>query len=194
MNPTLRHPIREFIGHSLLKILGWKALPMKEGIEKAVVIMAPHSSTWDICIGLCLHFATNLKLNWVGKKELFRGPLGPTLKAWGGIPLDREGTKNLVEATVNEFRRRDHFLYGLAPEGTRSYAPYWKSGFYHIAIAAKVPIVFYFVDFKTKISGCGPVFHPTGDITEDMKVIRSFYEKVNPRNPKNCGAIAFKPK
>ncbi|SMF70049.1 lysophospholipid acyltransferase family protein [Pseudobacteriovorax antillogorgiicola] len=192
MKPNKTYPIRRMIGRSVLKLLGWKAVPMQHNVKKAVVLMAPHSSTWDIVIGLGTLFATDLKLNWVGKKELFEGPMGRFFKAWGGVSLDREKTRNLVEAVTEEFANRDEFLYGLAPEGTRAYTDCWRSGFYHIAVGAKVPIVFYYIDFKTKVAGCGPILYPTGDIEADMKVIQDFYQGITPRNPKNCGSIALR--
>ena len=166
---------------------------MQHDVDKAVVLMAPHSSTWDIIVGLGVHFATDLKLNWVGKKELFQGPMGSFFKAWGGISLDREGTTNLVEAVIEEFSERDHFLYGLAPEGTRSKTNYWRSGFYHIAVGANVPIIFYYLDFKTKVGGCGPIIHPSGDLEKDMEIIKKFYDGISPRNPNKSGTVQLKP-
>lgn len=183
------YPIRRLIGRLILKVLGWQAIPMQHDVKKAVVLMAPHSSTWDIVIGLCMHFATDLKLNWVGKKELFNGPLGGLFRAWGGIPLDREGTSNLVETMVQTIKSQDRFLYGIAPEGTRAYRSSWRSGFYHIACGASVPIIFYYIDFKTKVAGCGPILYPSGDIDSDMEKIRDFYSKIQARNPESCGPI-----
>lgn len=183
--------IRRLLGRTLLKALGWKAVPMLHKVPKAVIIMAPHSSTWDIIIGLIIKLATGAQFNWVGKKELFKGPLGEFFKYLGGLPLDREGTKNLVDAMIQEFQHRDRLLYGIAPEGSRSYRAHWRSGFYHIAVGAKVPIIFYYLDFKTKIGGCGPIFYPTGDIVQDMEEIRKFYANITPRNPKNCGPMTF---
>lgn len=186
---TRKSIIAKPIAKLILKCLGWKAVPMHHDINKSVVIMAPHTSTWDIVIGMCTLLSTDLQLNWVGKKELFKGPLGSMFRAWGGVPLDRAGTKNLVEAMASTIKKAETFHYGIAPEGTRSYAKNWRSGFYHIAMQAKVPMVFYFMDFKKKIAGCGPLFRPTGNIKEDMEVIREFYSTISPRNPEKCGDI-----
>ena len=149
-------------------------MPMQHDVNKSVVIMAPHSSTWDIVIGLSMLLATDLQLKWVGKKNFF-GPLGWLLKSWGGVPLDREGTSNFVDAMSKTIKAQNEFHYGIAPAGTRSYTDHWKSGFYHIAIAADVPLIFCFVDFKRKLAGCGPLYRLTGDINKDMKEIRKFF-------------------
>ena len=191
MEKTGNRLLRRILGHSILAALGWKASPLEQPVKKAVIIMAPHSSTWDIIIGLLIRLATGIRLQWVGKKELFKGPLGRLFKYLGGIPLDREGTHNLVDAMIKEFAKRDTFLYGIAPEGSRSHRKFWRSGFYHIATGAGVPIVFFYLDFKTKVGGAGPIFHPTGDMHKDLETTREFYSKITPKNPDKCGPIEF---
>jgi 1-acyl-sn-glycerol-3-phosphate acyltransferase len=165
---------------------------MTHDTPKAIMIMAPHSSSWDLVIGLAIHGATKLELNWMGKQELFWGPFGRLLRSFGGVPLNREATKDLVASVTGEFRSRERFFLGVAPEGSRSYRPYWRSGFYHMALSAQVPVICYYIDYKTKKGGCGPLIHLTGDVEKDLDAIRRFYEGITPKNPQNVGPIRFK--
>ena len=100
----------------------------------------------------------------------------------------------MVEQTAALIRSRERVIIGIAPEGTRSNSKYWKTGFYRIAHQAAVPIAFGFLDWKRKVGGIGPLMETTGDIEEDLKVIRSYYKGVTARNPELVGEIAIKPK
>jgi 1-acyl-sn-glycerol-3-phosphate acyltransferase len=175
-----------FRGFSLafLKLTGWRvegSLP--EGATKCVLIAAPHTSNWDLPYTLMVGFALRLNLYWMGKHSIFRPPFGGLMKWLGGIPVNREKSNNLVAASVEAIRAAQGPLQlTVPPEGTRSKTRYWKTGFYHIAVGAQVPIVMAYMDYARKVSGLGPVFHPTGDIERDMESIKAFYAPFKGKN------------
>lgn len=179
-----------------LVLVGWKA---KSDIEllllpkKFVAILAPHTSNWDLLFIMGVIFALGLKFNWFGKKEVFRWPLGGLFKRLGGIPIERSTHKNMVQQTAELIRSREQVIVGIAPEGTRSNTKYWKTGFYHIAHQAAVPIVFAYLDYDRKVGGLGPMMETMGDIEKDLKVIRSFYQGVTAKYPECVGEVAIKP-
>ena len=180
------------IGRIFLFILGWEFVAAKRNIPKAVAVMAPHTSTWDIILGMAYMMASDVKINWVGKQSLFKGPLGIFFSLMGGMPLDRENATDTVGQVVKIFDSKDKFIYGISPEATRDYRPYWRSGFYHIARRANVPMLLFFLDFKTKRVGCGPLIETTGDAKKDLLKIKDFYDTVAAKNPEKMAPIRFK--
>ncbi len=177
-----------------IALVGWKTegdihvLP-----KKFVAILAPHTSNWDLIFILGVIFAIGLKVNWFGKKEAFRWPLGGLLRRLGGIPIERSTRQNMVQQTVKLMRSREQVIVGMTPEGTRANTAYWKTGFYHIAHQAEVPIAFAFLDYDRKVGGIGPLMATTGDIEEDFKEIRGYYKGVIAKYPECVGEIAIKP-
>ncbi len=169
---------------AFLKLTGWKVLGrMPEGCSKSVWIAAPHTSNWDLPYTLMVVFALNLKVYWMGKEQLFRPPFRGLMMWLGGIPVDRAKANNLVAASVETLKNAEGPMQLIVPpEGTRSKARYWKTGFYYIAVGAQVPIVMAYMDYEKKISGLGPVFQPTGDIEADMLAIKAFYAPFKGRN------------
>lgn len=174
----------------VLKLAGWRREGQPPNLPKYVVIAAPHTCGWELPIGLCMAFAYRVNARWLGKKSLFRGPLGPFFKWLGGIPVDRSKSTGMVGQMVEAFNESERMVLILAPEGTRKATSQWRSGFYHIAVGAKVPIVLGYLDFRRKAGGIGPVIMPTGDLNEDMYKIRLFYEGVTPRHPERKSAAA----
>ncbi len=178
-----------------IALVGWKAEGDLHNLpNKFVAIMAPHTSNWDLLMALGTVSALGIKFNWFGKKEAFRWPFGGLLKKLGGIPIERSTHHNMVEQTAALIRSRERIIIGVAPEGTRRTTQYWKTGFYRIAHQAAVPIVFGFLDYKRKAGGMGPSMETTGNIEEDLKVIRSYYKGITAKNPELVGEIAIKPK
>jgi 1-acyl-sn-glycerol-3-phosphate acyltransferase len=169
---------------AFLKLTGWKVLGrMPEGCSKSVWIAAPHTSNWDLPYTLMVVFALDLKVYWMGKEQLFRPPFRGLMMWLGGIPVDRARANNLVAASVETLKNAAGPMQLIVPpEGTRSKARYWKTGFYYIAVGAQVPIVMAYMDYERKISGLGPVFQPTGDIEVDMLAIKAFYAPFKGRN------------
>ncbi|WP_137939562.1 lysophospholipid acyltransferase family protein [Chitinivorax sp. B] len=167
----------------MLKLAGWRLQGKFPDLPKYVMIAAPHTSNWDFPVTLGLCFASHAKIYWMGKNSLFRGPLGPIMRWLGGIEVDRSKSNNLVQQIVDVYNRSDRLVVTIPPEGTRSKVRYWKTGFYHIAVGAQVPIVLAFLDFKEKVGGFGPVFYPTGNVEKDMAEIQAFYKGITGKNP-----------
>ncbi|WP_299100546.1 1-acyl-sn-glycerol-3-phosphate acyltransferase [uncultured Winogradskyella sp.] len=164
------------------KVLGWKVVGntnfSKDSIKKAVIIAAPHTSWSDFYISLLLRKITQVKTNFIGKKELFIWPFGYYFRAVGGQPLDRTPGQNKVEAIAKLFEGKKEFRLALSPEGTRKKVDKWKTGFYYIAKAANVPIIMYTFDFKNKQNTVSQPFYPTDDIEADFKFMKLFYKNV----------------
>ncbi len=178
----------------LLKLFGWQVQNQLPDFKKYVLIAAPHTSNWDFIVGIMARSASRTKMSFLGKGSLFKPPLGWWFRKLGGIPVYRNKRLNMVDQMVKVFNERKELILAMSPEGTRSKIQYWKSGFYHIAHKAKVPIVMATLDFKNKtINMGGKFFNPTGNIHADMKIIRAFYEKVQGKNPSKQGPIAVKP-
>jgi 1-acyl-sn-glycerol-3-phosphate acyltransferase len=146
-----------------------------------VVIAAPHSSAWDFIIGIAAVFALRLDVRYVGKAELFRGPLGPVMRWLGGLPVDRRRPGEFVEQIVRLFAERERLVLAMAPEGTRKPVERWKSGFYRIALGAGVPIVAGYFDNATRQVGFGPMLQPSGDMERDLEELRRFYSGMKRR-------------
>jgi 1-acyl-sn-glycerol-3-phosphate acyltransferase len=174
-----------------LRIVGWQLAGIVPDIPKFVLIAAPHTSSWDVPVMLMVRLALGVRLSWMGKAELFRFPFGGFFRMLGGIPVYRSERNNMVQQMVDHFNNNEHLYLAVAPEGSRGYRDHWKSGFYHIARGANVPIVFGFIDYKRKTSGVGPMLLPTGDINADMAVIREFYEPLGALNPEMKGPIVL---
>lgn len=161
----------------VLKLCGWKVTgSLPADVKKAVLIAAPHTSNWDLPFTLFVAFALHLKIYWMGKEELFKPPFRGVMMWLGGIPVQRSAAGNMVAASAEAIREADELMLVVSPEGTRSKALYWKTGFYHIAHSAQVPVVMAFLDYPNKHGGLGPVLHTSGDIEKDMLVIKDFYK------------------
>lgn len=142
---------------------------------KFVIIAAPHTSNRDFILGMSMVFAQSLDARWIGKQELFRGPLGPFFRWLGGIPVDRTSPQGVVDDVVRAFRARNRMILAIAPEGTRKAVERWKTGFHRIASGAEVPIVCGFFDNARRAVGFGPVVWPTTDQEGDIKRLRAWY-------------------
>jgi len=140
------------------------------------MIAAPHTSNWDFPLTLAVARVSGVRIKWLGKASLFRGPMGPIMRRLGGISIDRGAASGMVGSLAEEFSRRDQLVLVVPAEGTRSKGEHWKSGFYRIAQQADVPIVCAFVDRVTRSSGFGTPLRPTGDVRADMDVIRELYD------------------
>jgi 1-acyl-sn-glycerol-3-phosphate acyltransferase len=179
VNTVLRAVSRAF-----LKLNGWTiegSLP--PGAAKSVLIAAPHTSNWDLPYTLMTGFVLNLNLYWMGKASLFAPPFGPVMRWLGGIAVDRSKSNNLVAASAQALVEADGPVQLVVPpEGTRGKTRHWKTGFYFIALEAKVPIVLAYMDYERKAAGLGPLFVPTGDVERDMDEIKRFYAGVKGRN------------
>ncbi len=159
-----------------LKLLGWKTEgEIPRDLKKCVMIAAPHTSNWDLPFTLMTAFALNAKVYWMGKEQIFKPPYRGLMMWMGGIPVDRSQSNNLVQASIDAIQANDQLFLIVPPEGTRSKVTYWKTGFYHIAQGAGVPILMGFLDFQRKASGIAGTYKTTGDIEADMNYIKSIY-------------------
>lgn len=183
----------QVLAGGILKLIGWKIMGEFPEIPRYVLIGAPHTSNWDFPIAMLWMFASGVRFNWIGKESLFKGPLGSLFYRLGGIPVKRDRSHNFVEQIVTVFNRSERLIVAITPEGTRSKSPYWKSGFYYMAVGAGVPIVLGFIDFGRKEIGIGPMIEPCGDIKVDFADIREFYSQKSGLHPQKQGAIALRP-
>lgn len=170
----------------LLRIFGWKVDKRSpEGIKKCVIVVGPHTSNWDFIIGRLAFISYGVKAKFLIKKELFVPPMGWFLKAMGGIPVDRKGNNNLTNTAVRYFHENETMFLVFTPEGTRSYNPNWKKGFYYIAEKAKVPIYLAYVDYANKRGGFCGKFEPTGDVDKDIIEIKRRLGQYKGKVPEN---------
>lgn len=157
-----------------------------------VIIAVPHTSNWDFPNYMGVTRELGLQTHFMAKTSLFRWPLGRFMRDMGGVPVERSYNRGQVQQMVEEFARRDEFMLTIAPEGTRGNVRQWRTGFYQIALAARVPLVCGLMDYGRKVGGLGPAIMPTGDYAEDMKKIMEFYKSVTPRHPERASTDIIK--
>jgi 1-acyl-sn-glycerol-3-phosphate acyltransferase len=184
---------RQRLATTVLGWLGWTAILEPPPGKKMVAVGYSHTSNADFFPVILWAWATGLKVNWVGKKQLFNGLMRPLMLRLGGIPLDRDKTRNFVDQVAELIRERNEITLVIAAEGTRSRAEHWRSGFYYMALEAGVPIGLGFIDWGKKHIGIGGYLTPTGDIDADFEVIKAFYADVKGRDPSKQGPVALKP-
>ncbi len=177
----------------ILRLGGWTMVGTYPDVPKAVLIAAPHTSNWDGIWGMVYRVAARLDIKFFAKESLFWFPLGPILRALGGVPLDRNRAGGAVQQAVDMFRESERLCFGLSPEGTRRFTEYWKTGFYRIAEQAGVPIVLAFFDYSTRRIGIGRLLELSGDREADLKVMREFFAEFVARYPEKVGPVRFRP-
>lgn len=173
-----------FISRVFLKLGGWTPIGESPTESRYVFIAAPHTSNWDLVWMLAFSIYFRLPLRWVGKKSIFKPPFGGIMKLMGGIPVDRSKRGNQVERMAGIFDEHERVALAIPAEGTRGAREFWKSGFYHIARTAEVPIIPSFLDYGRREGGLGEPIVPTGDLKADMDRIRAFYEGKTGKYPK----------
>jgi len=174
---------KNWIGKAWLKAFGWRLETETPTTPKFVVVAAPHTSGWDLPFMLATSYVMNVPISWMGKRELFAPPWGWFMRALGGIPIDRSRHHNVVDWAVSEIQRSDDLVLAVPAKGTRARADYWKSGFYHIAKGAQVPVALAYLDYGKKRCGLGAFIMPTDDVRADMDRIRRFYAGVTAKFP-----------
>ena len=153
------------------------------------MIVAPHTSNWDLPAMLSMAWILGIELHWLGKKQLFRWPFGWLMRALGGVPIDRSAPQGTVAQVAQEFRDRDVFVLAIPAEGTRGLAKGWKSGFYNIAKQAGVPIVMGRLDWKDHVATLSEPLWPSGDVHADMDKIRAYYDGASAKYPEQFSPI-----
>ena len=170
----------------ILKIFGWKTTDKYPDLKKSVVVMAPHTSNWDLMLGKLYMNVKGVRGSVLVKKELFFFPLNLIMRAWGTIPVSRNDKKNNAILQVTSFfENNEKFTLVISAEGTRKKVTRWKKGFYYIAKRANVPIVVSYVDYKKKEVGIKGVIWDIGDIKETMIEINNMYKNINAKYPQN---------
>jgi 1-acyl-sn-glycerol-3-phosphate acyltransferase len=180
--PVITRLLRAASG-SWLRLSGWTIIGSPPQAPRFVVIACPHTSNWDVpyTIAICLQF--RLRTYWLGKSSLFIGPMGPVMRWLGGIPVELEPRGNLVQQLVQELEQADELALVISPEGNRSYVDHWKTGFYHIAAGAGIPVVLGFLDFTRKRGGYLGSYIPTGDVEGDIALMQAEYAGIRGRYP-----------
>lgn len=186
------------LAEGLLRLAGWQVdwhgLPAARGI----IIAYPHTSNWDFPVGILVKWAIGVPLHFWAKEGLFTGlaryTIGPLMRYWGGIPVNRAAASGMIDDTLQQMRSRDYCWLALAPEGTRSYTPYWRSGFYRVAVAAQCPVGLACFDFKHKTVRASEFITLSGDEANDLALIQAYYDgRAIGCVPSKAGGIAFKP-
>lgn len=173
--PTWRDGIHRALCRGMLRLCGWGLQGEFPDTARLVLIVAPHSSWWDGFWGLLIKVAIGANVRFMAKRELFWPPLGTTLHALGGMPVDRTATKGAVEQVVDQFARRGTLWLCIAPEGTRRAVTRWKTGFWHIARGASAPILPVAFHYPTRTIVLGTLLHTSADMAADISRLHAFY-------------------
>ena len=166
------------VGRWVLKALGWRVACEIPDVPRFVVAVGPHTSNWDFVVGAAAMFALDLRLSFLGKHTLFRGPFAPLLRWMGGIPVDRSSPHGVVAEAVAAFHRQPQRILAIAPQGTRRRGAPFKSGFLHIARGARVPVLLATLDYATRVVSLGPMFEPGEDLVADLKRVEDHFAGV----------------
>ncbi len=173
------------VGSWVLRKLGWQIRGELPDLPKLVAAVAPHTSNWDFIVAFAASLALGVKISFLGKHSIFVWPVRNFLLRFGGIPVERSQRHGIVPQLVEAFAREPRLLLGIAPEGTRKKVTQWKSGFWHIAKQADVPIQLIGLDFKTKSVVLGPLLQPGASFDADYHQMRAFFAQMQPRYPEN---------
>ncbi|MEE2930994.1 MAG: 1-acyl-sn-glycerol-3-phosphate acyltransferase [Bacteroidota bacterium] len=183
--------MKKLISKIIFSLLGWEIITSSYFPEKCIIVAAPHTSNWDFLFGRCFSYIVDIKPKYLAKSQLFIPVLGYLLKLNGGVPVYRDSKNDIVQQMVSLFQKHKKFILGIAPEGTRSKVEKWKTGFYYIALEAKVPIILTGIDYKKKVIGVIGKLIPTGDFNKDMKYIQDKFQYLYPKNPQNYNINIF---
>lgn len=168
------------------KLWGWKIDgDFPRHLRKYILVVGPHTSNWDFPIGILVRSFLKVDAKYMGKSSLFRPPFGGLFRALGGYPVDRSKSNNYVDAVVDIFNSKEDFVITITPEGTRKRVDELKSGFYYIALGAKVPLVMVILDYEHKTVRFSEPFYPTGNKEADFEVILNHFRGVKGRNPED---------
>jgi 1-acyl-sn-glycerol-3-phosphate acyltransferase len=175
--------LRKLLARAFLGATGWKPEGERPRDRRFVLIAAPHTSNWDLAYLLALSELFGVRVSWMGKDAIFRPPFGWLMRRLGGIPVVRHQRGNLVAQATHRFATSPDLALVVPAEGTRGAVEHWKSGFYHIARSAGVPIVLGYLDYSRRRGGFGPALRATEDVRKDMDQIREFYADKNGKYP-----------
>jgi 1-acyl-sn-glycerol-3-phosphate acyltransferase len=193
LTPEKLPTLRQRCALRLLGLLGWRIHFAPLPGPRGVIIVYPHTSNLDFFVGVLAKWAVGLPFHWLGKEALFQGVvgalIGPILRALGGEPIERKASTGAIERLAQRIQSFDWYWLALTPEGTRSFRERWRSGFYHIALAAKVPLVAASFDYATKTVNVETVIQLSGDKETDRAAIAAAYAGARGYKPENAGTI-----
>ncbi|MFZ4478136.1 MAG: 1-acyl-sn-glycerol-3-phosphate acyltransferase [Saprospiraceae bacterium] len=170
----------------LFKVWGWKvAGDFPHQLRKYIVVVGPHTSNWDFPFGILLRTIRHVDVKFIGKSSLFRPPFGGIFRALGGYPVDRSKSNNFVDAVVDIFNSKSEFIVAITPEGTRKKVTEFKTGFYYIALGAKVPLISAIIDYETKTVTLTEPYYPTGNKEVDFEHFLNHFRGIKGRNPED---------
>lgn len=176
----------------LFKLKGWKIeADLPTGYKKCVVIAAPHTSNWDFLYSMAVFFKLKIPVRFLAKKELFVWPIKSLMKNVGGMAVQRSKSSKLVDDIIALFKKEKELMLMIPAEGTRSSVKKWKTGFYHVALGAEVPVLLGFLDYEKKIAGFGPLLYMTGNPSIDAEKIKSFYRNIKGKHPEKFDVEAL---
>jgi 1-acyl-sn-glycerol-3-phosphate acyltransferase len=184
--------LEKLLARWFLRLTGWQPEGVRPASPTCVLIAAPHTSNWDLAYLLAFAAHFDVRISWMGKHALFRPPFGWLMRLTGGIAIDRRMPGGMVEQAAQRLKSAEKLMLVVPAEGTRAYVSCWKSGFYHIARAANVPIVLGYLDYARRRGGFGPSIDATGEIGADMDRIRDFYADKAAKFPEDFGDVRLK--
>ncbi len=173
--PKKKGAFARALGRAVLWIGGWRVVGEFPDLPRLVIIAAPHSSAWDAIWGLAVKLALGIDLVFMAKREVFVGPVGWLLRWLGGIPIDRKAPGGVAAQIAGRMRSREQMWFALAPEGTRRHVTRWKTGFWHIARRADVPVLCAWFHYPDRTVGLGPLVELTDDVDADLARLRTIY-------------------
>ena len=183
-------PMQKMFSRLVFKLSGWTLQPeLPKGLDRCVIIAVPHTSNYDLLYARAAFFLMDIPLRFTIKKEWMRFPFGWLTRALGGIGIDRsprqpgEERLSMTDAMADLFNHHKRLAVMVTPEGTRSKRTEWKTGFYHVAQKAGVPIALGYLDYKRKLAGVGKMVYPSGNMEADMREIMEFYRPIAPKHP-----------
>jgi len=182
----------ENLAEKALKLMGWETdNHWPENLSQCVMIAAPHTSNWDALYARLALKALGVNVRLTIKDSYMKFPLGPFVRAMGGIGIDRrpkqagEPRLSMVQVMTDLFKHHPELVMLVTPEGTRARQEQWKTGFYYVAVNAGVPIALAYMDYEQKKAGVGKIIHPTGNFEEDMAEIMDFYAGIQAKFPED---------
>ena len=182
--------IAQALAQNTLTALGWTFdNKMPADLDQCVMIAAPHTSNWDSVYTKLAFIVMNIPVKITIKDSYLKLPFGPFVRAMGGVGIDRsarsagEQRPSMVQAMADLFKTHPRLVMLVTPEGTRSRQPTWKTGFYHVAVQAGVPIALAYLDYAKKEAGVGQIIYPSGDMAHDMQLIMDFYAEIQGKHP-----------
>ena len=181
--PKRGNKVTRWLGRAVLALFGWQIAGHAPNLPKFIVIGAPHTSNWDFSLAMLFFIALGLRVSWMGKDSFINGRLKRVWHWMGGVAINRRAAHGVVNQMVDVFNKRDKFVLGLTPEGTRAKVSRWKTGFYHIACGANVPILPVAIDYKIKTLQLHPIFIPSGDLTDDLAKIQALFAAARGKRP-----------